>query len=80
MIVFVYTFALIFLALMVILGLGNIIADYSKEPTELTEGKATAQMCTTRLLEASDTSDLVCEDDFVIEQDLVYTFDSLNLY
>lgn len=79
MIVFVYAFALIFLALLAILGLGNIIADYTKEPAELTEGKATAQMCTTRLLEAGDLSDTVAEDDFVIEQDLVYTFDSLNL-
>jgi hypothetical protein len=79
MIIFVYTFALIFIALVLILGVGNLLSENAKETVEIAEGKATAQMCTTRLLEVGDTFDSVAEDDFVIEQDLVYTFDSFNL-
>ncbi|MBQ3798086.1 MAG: hypothetical protein II842_17720 [Butyrivibrio sp.] len=42
-------------------------------------GAATAAMCTTRLLGDYSSNDYASEEDFVIEQDLVYTYDSLNL-
>ena len=79
MIIFIYTFAIVFVALVVILGLGSILGGFEEEPCSLPEGKATAAMCTTRLLERDTTFDDYCEDDFVIEQDLVYTYDSLNI-
>lgn len=78
MIIFLYTFAIIFLALVIILGVGNIISENNKETVEFTEGRATAQMCTTRLLEVDDSHQDYTEDDFVIEQDMVYTYDSMN--
>lgn len=79
MMIFVYTFVIVLLALLVILGLGSLLGDDGEEPLMVTEGKATAAMCTTQLLEASDYSQEFTEDDFIIEQDLVYTYDSLNL-
>lgn len=79
MMIFIYTFAIIFVALVIILGLGNLLSDNAEDPVQLSEGKATAQMCTTRLLEISDTFEKTSREDFVIEQDLVYTYDSLNL-
>ena len=77
--IFVYTFAIVMIALVVILGIGSLLGNEGEEPVKAVEGKATAAMCTTRLLEAIDYSEEFSEDDFVIEQDLVYTYDSLNL-
>ena len=79
MMIFVYTFAIVLVSLVVILGVGSLLGDGGEEPIKATEGKATAAMCTTRLLEATDYSEEFSEEDFVIEQDLVYTYDSLNL-
>lgn len=79
MMIFFYTFAIVMTALVVILGIGSILGNAGEEPVKAVEGKATAAMCTTRLLEATDYSEELSEDDFVIEQDLVYTYDSLNL-
>jgi hypothetical protein len=79
MIIFVYTFAIVLASIVVILGIGSLLGDAGQEPVKAKEGKATAAMCTTRLLEATDYSEEFSEDDFVIEQDLVYTYDSLNL-
>ena len=78
MMIFVYTFAIVMIALVVILGIGSLLGNEGEEPVKAVEGKATAAMCTTRLLEATDYSEEFSEDDFVIEQDLVYTYDSLN--
>lgn len=36
-------------------------------------------MCTTRLLGKGDLLPEYTDDEFVIEQDLVYTYDSINL-
>ena len=79
MMIFVYTFAIVLVALLFILGVGSLLGDDGEEPVMASEGKATAAMCTTQLLETSDYSQEFTEDDFVIEQDLVYTYDSLNL-
>ncbi|WP_029231849.1 hypothetical protein [Butyrivibrio sp. VCB2006] len=79
MMIFVYTFISVLVALVVILGVGSLLGDEKEEPVRAVEGKATAAMCTTRLLETADYSEDFAEDDFVIEQDLVYTYDSLNL-
>jgi hypothetical protein len=79
MMVFVYTFGIVLIALLVILGIGSLLGDSGKEPSHISEGRATAAMCTTRLLETEDYSEELSEDDFVIEQDLVYTYDSLNI-
>lgn len=79
MIIFVYTFLMIFVALVLILGIGAVLTGDGIEAGEETEGELTAAMCTTKLLENSmDVEDRTMED-FVIEQDLVYTFDSVNL-
>ncbi len=78
MIIFVYTFGIVFVALAVILGLGNILAG-GDEKAVAEEGEATAAMCTTKLLDREDFSESFCDDDFVIEQDMVYTYDSFNL-
>jgi hypothetical protein len=79
MLIFVYTFVVVLIALVVILGFGAILTGAGEEPVRPVEGKATAAMCTTRLLETCDYSEDSFEDDFVIEQDLVYTYDSINL-
>ncbi len=79
MLIFIYTFALVFIALVVILGLGSILTGIGAEPPAEPEGAATAAMCTTQLLGNNSGTYDVCDEDFVIEQDLVYTYDSLNL-
>ncbi len=78
MIIFLYTFAVVFIALVVILGIGSLLTS-GEEPVKPAEGKATAAMCTTRLLGEYESSEYISEEDFVIEQDMVYTYDSLNL-
>lgn len=78
MIIFLYTFAIIFVALVVILGLGNLLRG-GDSPEQIPEGEATAAMCTTRLLGRNTSDYTVCDEDFVIEQDMVYTYDSFNL-
>ena len=79
MLIFVYTFAIIFVALAVILGLGSILTGLGEEkPVE--EGEATAAMCTTQLLGGYSGESSMCDEDFVIEQDMVYTYDSVNLW
>ena len=79
MVIFVYTFLIIFVALVLILGLDSYLSDSGQEPEEFVEGAATAAMCTTRLLGKGSAAEDYTEDDFVIEQDLVYTYDSFNL-
>jgi hypothetical protein len=79
MMIFIYTFVMIFVALILILALGSIITGISTEPVEVVEGEATAAMCTTQLLDRSGYEVTSCDEDFVIEQDMVYTFDSINL-
>lgn len=79
MIIFAYTFGIVLVALVLILGVGSLLGDDGEELVKAVEGKATAAMCTTQLLETTDYSKDFPEDDFVIEQDLVYTYDSLNL-
>ena len=78
MVIFIYTFAIVFVALVLILGIGSILAGFG-EKEEITEGEATAAMCTTQLLDRSGYEAALCDEDFVIEQDMVYTFDSINL-
>ena len=78
MIIFEYTFAVIFIALVAIIGLGNLLKG-GDGPEEIIEGETTAAMCTTRLLGRSASDYTVCDEDFVIEQDMVYTYDSFNL-
>lgn len=78
MIIFLYTFAIVFIALVVILGLGSLLTS-GEEPVKPSEGKSTAAMCTTRLLGEYESEGYISDDDFVIEQNLVYTYDSLNL-
>ena len=78
MIIFLYTFVIVFVALIAILGIGSLLTT-GEEPVKPCEGKATAAMCTTRLLGEYEASEYVSEEDFVIEQDLVYTYESLNL-
>ncbi|RKM58417.1 hypothetical protein D6853_02475 [Butyrivibrio sp. X503] len=79
MIIFIYTFVVIFIALLLILGVGSILIGDGEEPCEIVEGEATAAMCTTRLLDICSPEDRISVDDFVIEQDMVYTYDSFNL-
>lgn len=79
MLIFVYTFAIVFVALVVILGLGGILAGIGEGAEIEPEGPATAAMCTTQLLGRGAESCAVCDEDFVIEQDMVYTYDSVNL-
>lgn len=78
MLIFVYTFVIIFIALVVILGLGSFLKG-DVAPEVIPEGEATAAMCTTRLLGRNLDDYSVCDEDFVIEQDMVYTYDSFNL-
>ncbi len=80
MLIFVYTFAIVFVALVVILGLGGLLAGIGEEEIPEPEGAATAAMCTTQLLgRVSDSIGGICDEDFIIEQDMVYTYDSVNL-
>jgi hypothetical protein len=79
MMIFVYTFILVFLAMIMILGIGAYLADDRNEPEDPLSAGATASMCTTRLLGKEHALPEYLEDDFVIEQDLVYTYDSVNL-
>ena len=78
MIIFLYTFVVIFIGIMMILGLASLLTKGSTKP-EIPEGDATAAMCTTQLLDHIDTKRNSFCDDFVIEQDMVYTYDSFNL-
>ncbi len=79
MMIFAYTFIVVFVALVVILGLGSLLTRGNEEPEVIPEGAATAAMCTTQLLGRSGFADSVCDEEFVIEQDLVFTYDSINL-
>ncbi|WP_026517435.1 hypothetical protein [Butyrivibrio sp. MC2021] len=79
MIIFVYTFILVFFASLLIFGLGTYLNDCRKAPEEPILGEVTAAMCTTRLLGKEAASNDFTEEDFIIEQDLVYTYDSVNL-
>ena len=80
MMIFVYTFVVVFIALIAIFGVGSLIAGFSPDEKEIeVEGKATAAMCTTQLLGSSRNDSYSCDDDFVIEQDMVFTYDSFNL-
>ncbi len=79
MIIFVYTFVVIFIALLLILGVGSLLLQDGEETSDFTEGEATAAMCTTRLLDTCAPEDRISVDDFIIEQDMVYTFDAFNL-
>ncbi len=78
MLIFVYTFVIVFIALVLILGIGSLLTGIGEKP-EMIEGEATAAMCTTQLLDRSGYEVASCDEDFVIEQDMVYTFDSINL-
>ncbi len=78
MLIFVYTFVIVFIALVLILGIGSLITGLGQKQ-EIVEGEATAAMCTTQLLDRSGYETASCDEDFVIEQDMVYTFDSINL-
>ena len=79
MIIFIYTFAIVFIAIVAIMGLGGLIANISSDEEKIVEGEATAAMCTTELLERDVSRDMSCAEDFVVEQDMVYTYDSFNL-
>ncbi len=80
MIIFAYTFAIVFVALVLILGLGGLLANIADKENDVSiEGAATAAMCTTRLLDRDERSTTADFEDFVIEQDMVYTYDSFNL-
>lgn len=79
MIIFVYTFAIVFLAIVLILGVGGLLTNIADEKEVLVEGEATAAMCTTQLLEKCEYTEDTCTEDFVIEQDMVYTYDSINI-
>ncbi|SFC18417.1 hypothetical protein SAMN02910398_01674 [Butyrivibrio sp. YAB3001] len=57
----------------------SILTDHGEEPVKTSEGRATAAMCTTRLLETTEYKEEFFEGEFVIEQDLVYTYDSINV-
>ena len=78
MIIFGYTFMAVFVAIVVILGLGNLLTEKEK-PVRPNVGSATAAMCTTRLLGVYSENEYESEEDFVIEQDLVYTYESINV-
>ncbi|MBO5622604.1 MAG: hypothetical protein J5959_13355 [Butyrivibrio sp.] len=79
MMIFAYTFIVVFVALVMILGLGSLLTRGNEAPEVIPEGAATAAMCTTQLLGRGGFSDSVCDEEFVIEQDLVFTYDSINL-
>ncbi|MBR4357044.1 MAG: hypothetical protein IKQ00_03880 [Butyrivibrio sp.] len=78
MIIFLYTFGVIFVGIMMIFGVAGLLTKGVAKP-EIPEGDATAAMCTTQLLEHIDNKRNSLCDDFVIEQDMVYTYDSFNL-
>ncbi len=77
--IFVYTFAIVFAALVIILGIGSMLTSPEEEKEPLQEGEATAAMCTTQLLESPVGIMDFCDEDFVIEQDMVYTYESVNI-
>lgn len=79
MMTFIYTFVVVFIAMIIIFGIGAVLKNESLEVGNNSEGELTAAMCTTRLLDAGDFKESTVMEDFVIEQDMVYTFDSLNL-
>lgn len=83
MLIFIYTFVVVFVALVIILGIGSMLTGIGVDRAPEPEGKATAAMCTTQLLGRHASGSLYdnscCDEDFVIEQDLVFTFDSINL-
>jgi hypothetical protein len=79
MVIFLYTFIIIFIALVLILGVGSLLTDSGEKPNTPKEGAATAAMCTTRLLGKDTEHRDYLEEDFVIEQDIVYTYDSVNI-
>ncbi len=79
MMIFIYTFLIIFVALVVILGLGSLLTGPNEAVEVIPEGAATAAMCTTQLLGRGTEQYIVCDEEFVIEQDMVYTYDSFNL-
>jgi hypothetical protein len=78
MMVFIYTFIVIFIGLTLILGIGNLLLEKENDKAVI-EGEATAAMCTTQLLGKPISRDFYCDEDFIIEQDMVYTYDSFNL-
>ncbi len=67
------------MALVVILGLGSLLTGAGEASEPVPEGAATAAMCTTQLLGRGTEKYTVCDEEFVIEQDMVYTYDSFNL-
>ena len=79
MMIFVYTFVIVFVALIVIIGFGSFLAGGDEHKELLPEGEATAAMCTTQLLDRGCGSTALYDEDFVVEQDMVYTYDSFNL-
>ena len=79
MMIFVYTFVVIFAGLIVIFGFGSFLSGDKDTADIPVEGEATAAMCTTQLLDRGSSFGSVCDEDFVIEQDMVYTYDSFNL-
>ena len=70
---FVMTFIAVFIGLLMSAAVLTLLT--SKEPQEQPEGKVTSLMNTTGLLGTYSSSHNVCDEDFVIEQDLVYAFD-----
>ena len=78
MIIFIYTFGVAFIGIMLILGVISLLTNGSTKP-QIPEGEATAAMCTTQLLDHIDAKRVSTCEDFVIEQNMVYTYDSFNL-
>ena len=78
MIIFLYTLFVVFISIVFIIALAGILAN-NKENMPTIEGEATAAMCTTNLLEQSSEFSQSSYEDFVIEQDMVYTYDAFNL-
>ena len=72
MAIFVYTFVIVFVALVVILGLGSLLAG-GDNISETVESEATESMCTTQLLGRGSFTGSSCDED------MVYTYDSFNL-
>ena len=79
MMVFIFTFAVVFISLVLIIGLIGMAAGRNTGRQEQPEGEMTAAMCTTQLFEYTCGHEPTASDDFVIEQDMVYTYDSLIL-
>ena len=78
MITYLYTFITIFISILLVMAFIGFIRGVGKGNNQYIEGEVTAAMCTTKLLE-SGNFETFCEDDFIIEQDMVYTYDSFNL-